>query len=67
MIGWSSRTLNINDVPWTTININYKDNITTITDAKLDDRINIRAEFNLTVNGKSHRKTINATIDRVIK
>ena len=67
MIGWSSRTLNINDVPCATININYKDNITTITDAKLDDRINIRAEFNLTVNGKSHRKTINATIDRVIK
>ena len=67
MIGWSSRTLNINDVPFATININYKDSITTITDAKLDDKINIRAEFNLTVNGKSHRKTINAAIDRVIK
>ena len=64
-LGTASRSLNINDIPWATINMHYKDNITTITDANLDDRINIRAEFNLTVNGESHRKTINATIERV--
>ena len=64
-LGTASRTLNINDMPWATINMHYKDNITTITDANLEDRINIRAEFNLTINGESHRKTINATIERV--
>ena len=64
-LGSASRTLNEDDMPWATINMHYRDNITTVTDANLDDRIAIRAEFNLTINGTSHRKTINTTIERV--
>lgn len=63
-LGWARRTLSEDGMPWATININYKDSFTTITDANLDDRIAIRAEFTVTVNGTSQRKTINTTIQR---
>lgn len=63
-LGWASRTLNEEDIPWATININYRDTIYTITDADLDNKIAIRAEFTVTVNGTSQHKTINTTIQR---
>lgn len=65
MLGWASRTLNEDDMPSATINMHYKENITTITEANLDDRIAIRAEYSLTMYGKSYHKTINTTIERV--
>lgn len=65
MLGSAKRTLSEEDMPWTTINMHYKENITTITEANLDDRIAIRAEYSLTMYGTSRHKTINTTIERV--
>ena len=63
-LGSASRTLNEDDMPWATININYRDTIYTITDADLDNKIAIRAEYSLTVNNTTQRKTISTTIER---
>lgn len=63
-LGWASRTLNENDMPWATININYRDTIYTITDANLDDRIAVRAVVSVTVNNTTQTKTITTTIEK---
>ena len=64
MLGSANRTLSEEDMPWATINMHYKENITTITDANLDDRITIRAEYSLTVYGQSQHKSITQQINK---
>lgn len=61
-IGTASRTLNENDIPWATIRIEYNNTINVVTDANLDERISIRAEITLDVNGSGQHKSITTTI-----
>jgi len=63
-VGTASRTLNEDDIPWATITIEYNNTINVVTDANLDDRIAIRAEISLTVEGVGYHKTINTTIEK---
>lgn len=60
-----SRTLNEEDIPWATINVNYNGSITTMTEADLENKITVRAECILTVDNVGYPKTIRATIERV--
>ena len=64
-LGSAHRTLSEADMPYTTININYNNNINTITDAKLDEGISIRTEIYITINGSTQHKSITQRINKI--
>ena len=64
-IGSAQRTLSEVDMPWATININYNNNINTVTDANLDDGISIRAEIYITINGSIQHKSITQRVNKL--
>ena len=63
-LGSAQRTLSESDIPYASIDINYNNNIHTITDANLDDGISIRSEIYITINGTRQHKSITQRINK---
>lgn len=63
-LGSAQRTLSESDIPYASIDINYNNNIHTITDANLDDGISIRSEIYITINGERQHKSITQRINK---